>query len=399
MTDFVVTDPSGKEHIVTAPEGATQEQVLSYAKSQFRESSPSIPERMIGAAARGLPGGPIGLASSIGQEAMGIGNETIGRLGYKTGGLVTDAASNLGASPEVAAGAGTVANLGTQAIPAILGGKGIGLMSAPVLRTAGESLMYKALKPSSTLSRDRAAQAVKTMLEENVSGNMMPGANVTVGGIGQLSDKISTVANQADSLVANMPAVVSRAAAEAPVSRLTARFGNQVNPESDLAAIQNVRNEFRRNYPAIMPVQDAQSLKQGTYKVLGDKAYKGELKTADLEAQKALASGLRQVTENAVPGLGELNKHQSEMINAVKAAISRDAIAARKDPVSLGFLASNPLAAAGFMANRSELIKSLIARGLYSGQERLPQLFGGTGIAVLEAILGQEQPLLFNPKQ
>lgn len=35
MSEFIVTDPSGKEHIVTAPDGATQDQVLAYAKAQF----------------------------------------------------------------------------------------------------------------------------------------------------------------------------------------------------------------------------------------------------------------------------------------------------------------------------------------------------------------------------
>jgi len=35
MTEYVVTDPSGKEFVVTAPEGATQEQALDYAKRQF----------------------------------------------------------------------------------------------------------------------------------------------------------------------------------------------------------------------------------------------------------------------------------------------------------------------------------------------------------------------------
>lgn len=35
MTEFVVTDPSGKEFVVNAPEGATQEQALEFAKSQF----------------------------------------------------------------------------------------------------------------------------------------------------------------------------------------------------------------------------------------------------------------------------------------------------------------------------------------------------------------------------
>ena len=43
---------------------------------------------------------------------------------------------------------------------------------------------------------------------------------------------------------------------------------------------------------------DAQAMKQGTYRALGDKAY-GELKGASIEAQKAQARGLKE--ELAVP--------------------------------------------------------------------------------------------------
>ena len=39
MAEFIVTDPSGKEHVVTAPEGATQEQALEFAKSQFESTA------------------------------------------------------------------------------------------------------------------------------------------------------------------------------------------------------------------------------------------------------------------------------------------------------------------------------------------------------------------------
>lgn len=39
MTEFVVTSPDGKEYVVNAPEGATQEQALDYAKSQFQSTA------------------------------------------------------------------------------------------------------------------------------------------------------------------------------------------------------------------------------------------------------------------------------------------------------------------------------------------------------------------------
>ena len=39
MAEFIVTDPAGKEHVITAPDGATQEQALEFAKSQFESTA------------------------------------------------------------------------------------------------------------------------------------------------------------------------------------------------------------------------------------------------------------------------------------------------------------------------------------------------------------------------
>ena len=55
MGTFVVTAPNGKEYEITAPEGATQEQVLEYAKQNFQSlpetqtqpaTSPSVTEQV-----------------------------------------------------------------------------------------------------------------------------------------------------------------------------------------------------------------------------------------------------------------------------------------------------------------------------------------------------------------
>lgn len=40
MATFVVTAPDGKEYEITAPEGATQEQVMSYAQQNYAQATP-----------------------------------------------------------------------------------------------------------------------------------------------------------------------------------------------------------------------------------------------------------------------------------------------------------------------------------------------------------------------
>ena len=173
--------------------------------------------------------------------------------------------------------------------------------------------------------------------------------------------------------------MVSRGNVADALEKPIAKFRNQVNPESDLKEIQKVEDEFLKNYPALMPIKQAHDLKQGTYRVLGDKAYNNKLNVADVEAQKSLASGLRTETEKGAPAIAPLNAEQSDLLNAVKAAISRDAVAGNRDPIGLGFLASHPVAAIGFMANRSEIIKSLLARALYSGAKPVTTGVGAVG--------------------
>lgn len=72
MTEFVVTDPDGKEYVVNAPAGATQEQALEYAKSQFGSTQ--------GGAATGNPN-----IQSVAPKAIkadtGTGLEAIGGAG------------------------------------------------------------------------------------------------------------------------------------------------------------------------------------------------------------------------------------------------------------------------------------------------------------------------------
>ena len=108
-------------------------------------------------------------------------------------------------------------------------------------------------------------------------------------------------------------AVAARADAIKP------KFASQVNPRTDLDAIEASKQEFldsNTTPPASgvgpanikpIPAADAQAMKQGTYQQLKGKAY-GELKSASIEAQKALARGLKEELENAFPELHDTNQ-------------------------------------------------------------------------------------------
>jgi len=123
------------------------------------------------------------------------------------------------------------------------------------------------------------------------------------------------------------------------------------------------------------PVQLAQKLKTGTYRQLEGKY--GELGGADIEAQKALARGLREQIGKAVPGVNEINAQEGKLLAALNISERRALMEANKNPAGLALLTQNPTGFAAFMADKSALFKSLLARALFSGSERIPQAAAG----------------------
>lgn len=306
---------------------------------------------------------------------------------YSAGGKVTD----LTGSPA----AGLAANVAVQAVPSVVGG-GAAAKLAPALETGARSLMQSAMKPTlEALRTGKASRAIDTMLEE--------GVNVTKGGIEKLRAQIGELNQQIADAIASSPATVDKGKVASELQGTLNKFLNQVNPNADRAAIEKAWNEFL-THPLLtgvrdIPVQLAQKLKQGTYKALGEKSY-GELKGAEIEAQKTLARGLKEGVAEAVPRVAPLNARESDLLNALNVAQRRVLMDGNKNPAGLGIL--HPETMALWLADRSPLAKSLLARMLYSGSEQIPATAGRTvGATVGSQYLGRQPTLqeLLNEKQ
>lgn len=285
---------------------------------------------------------------------------------YKAGQIGTDIGTHLGLPANVSAGLGFGANVATQALPMLAGGE-IAKGAAPVIRKGAESLMQSALKPTvRMLKTGEAANAVQTMLDE--------GINVTAGGMEKLRGKIDSLNTQIKDAIANARGSVKKSAVVKGLKDTFDRFKNQVNPQSDMAEIKKAWDDFI-NHPLLqngdlIPVQLAQKLKQGTYKVLSGKY--GEVGSASTEAQKTLARGLKEGVAQAVPKVAPLNAQESKLINGLNVAERRVLLDANKNPMGLSLLTTDPRKFAAFMADRSPLFKSLIARMLNAGKTQVP---------------------------
>jgi hypothetical protein len=249
-----------------------------------------------------LPVAPFAVAAAPAAAAVGAGGGMVGGKVFKTG------AEMLGADKDQAQLAedvgGFVGGYGaTKAVPKIVALS----KRALLLGRTPEEAYQSALKPSTTLSESERAAITKTGLSEEIP--------VTKDGLDDLHDLISDLNTKIKAQIASDPSrPVNKFAVASRLSKTADRFANQVSPTEDLESIGRVGNDFLETAPNPIPAARAQTMKQGTYQALGDKAY-GEVKGASIEAQKALARGLKEEIARIFPEVGKLNARESQLLD------------------------------------------------------------------------------------
>lgn len=426
--EYEITTPDGRKFVVTAPEGASEQEILAYAQKNaptpekpLDRASTSRVANLVGSAVEpnlslltGAVSGPLsglaGIAGTILPGPQGQGADWVERvqntLTYKPitegGKTATEAISypfrKLSEAAD-AAGEGTANLTGSPALgAAVNAGIQAGLPMAasrflpvsPAAETAqgGVSrwLMQKAVKPSTAdLESGKATRAFQTMLDEGISA--------TPGGMGKAEQLISALNGQVETAIQNSPARVSTIRAMDPLTKLAQERRMQVNPMDDLNTIRAAGTEFI-NSPVVgrrtdIPVQLAQELKQGTYKAIGNKAY-GEMKSTSIEGQKALARGLREEVANAVPEVKPLLARESDLMNVRDVAKGRTLVSGNRDVQGLAALRiDDPAVWSAVLADRSTAIKSALARMLY-GTADPAAVRATTGLAASQAGRPQE---------
>lgn len=315
-------------------------------------------------------------------RAVNMANDMIGKGAYSAGGKVTDVAANIGASPETAAGLGFATNVGIQAIPSLIGGS-LAKSAAPAVEDSARGLMQSAIKPVlKDLRTGKAERAVQTMLDEGISP--------TKAGMEALRSKASAIDDAVSAALKGSNASVNKGAVASRISDLVHRIeATNPTPQQARQSVEAVYDQFVGNglIPKNIPVTQAQAFKQGIYEAIG-KSY-GEMSSSTVEAQKALARGLKEEISKAVPGVSGMNAKASDLWNALSVAERKVIMQANNNPAGLSLLAKDPAAMIAFMADRSAAFKGLVAQMLYRGSE--------PGAFAVGAIGGQAVPNLMVP--
>lgn len=347
---YIVRDPAGNRHEIEAPDGASDAELIAIAQQR---PQPVVPSQEVAAEKK-----PPTLFDLAKPEFLSGGVEA---AADKIGGKATDFFAKY-LPPEVAAGAGYVGNVATQLIPMAVGGLG-GKAVEPLAQEAGRSLMQSALKPNvkHDLLQGKAAKAIDYMLENGIP--------VSQGGLKTIYQNIDKLRGEIGQLVQNSTGIVDKNAVARELQGTLDKFVKTVNPKNSLESITEAWKQFL-NHPMLgqsgIPVQLAQEMKQTTNAFLRN-SY-GELKGAEIEAQKGLVRGLRKEIEKVIPDIAKLNAKEGAAMDARLLTELRLHGELNKDPGGMAWLAAhNPQYALGWLASRSSYIKSLLAKGLYKG--------------------------------
>lgn len=215
-----------------------------------------------------------------------------------------------------------VGQAGTGAIIGEAAGAGATAVAPKIIPVAGkvallgktpEAAYESALKPSTVLSPAQRDAVIQTGLQNEIP--------ISKGGLEKLGEHIDTL-NQAikDEIASDPNRAIDPNAVAIRADQAKAKFAKQVNAGGDLQAIDASKQQFLNEQGATpgnpappMNAADAQEMKQGTYRVLSGKF--GEQGSAAVEAQKALARGLKEEIATQFPEISKLNADESRLLD------------------------------------------------------------------------------------
>lgn len=177
-------------------------------------------------------------------------------------------------------------------------------------------------------------------------------------------DMLSTAEAAGVKPITMRPVLKSLSSVEEKVSKQPLR-------DVDLSTLRNIRGQVLAENPAPIPITAAQDMKQAAQRIASEGYRKidrgGDINSVPLDANMAIASGLRQAIERRAPEVGPLNQQTQKLIGVRKMVDAANDRVANHAPPGLGMSALIASGAAG-------------AAGLASGDRNTGI---GTGLSVM----------------
>lgn len=245
MPTYVVTSPDGKEFEITAPEGATQEQVLAYAQQNFKAAEPAQRSlgsdilRQVGLTGRAAVTGALSLPAMAADPLANLVNMAAGKTvmtppsqGIQN--LMTAAgvpAPETGLERAVQTGASAMAGIAPQAALAKV---------TPALAPLGQNLLQQTAAAGAGGTAAQAASDAVQEATDNPLASIVAGlAAGTVAG--SLGAKTATSLSQQRQPLVTLDEIKKRA--QQSYSTME-NLGVQVKPKSILDTFDNIESKL-----------------------------------------------------------------------------------------------------------------------------------------------------------
>lgn len=245
MPTYVVTSPDGKEFEITAPEGATQEQVLAYAQQNFKAAEPAQRSlgsdilRQVGLTGRAAVTGALSLPALAADPLANLVNMAAGKTvmtppsqGIQN--LMTAAgvpAPETGLERAVQTGASAMAGIAPQAALAKV---------TPALAPLGQNLLQQT---TAAVAGGTAAQVASDAVQEATDNPLASiVAGLAAGTVaGSLGAKTATSLSQKRQPLITLDEIKKRA--QQSYSTME-NLGVQVKPKSILDTFDNIESKL-----------------------------------------------------------------------------------------------------------------------------------------------------------
>lgn len=245
MPTYVVTSPDGKEFEITAPEGATQEQVLAYAQQNFKAAEPAQRSlgsdilRQVGLTGRAAVTGALSLPAMAADPLANLVNMAAGKTvmtppsqGIQN--LMTAAgvpAPETGLERAVQTGASAMAGIVPQAALAKV---------TPALAPLGQNLLQQTAAAGAGGTAAQAASDAVQEATDNPLASIVAG--LAVGTVaGSLGAKTATSLSQQRQPLVTLDEIKKRA--QQSYSTME-NLGVQVKPKSILDTFDNIESKL-----------------------------------------------------------------------------------------------------------------------------------------------------------
>lgn len=197
--------------------------------------------------------------------------------------------------------------IGSELLPGALF-EGIGSRAAKFQKNVGDEFVKEAPKSRlKAIKKGDPSLGEKFIRDTNLPGNTGEAFDESAKMVNQFEDQIKEKLSTA---AKDSKAIISKQKVAQGFDDVISELNDSGVEGKAVKELEGLKDEFLSKHPETANVEYWNNVKRKLYKLVGDQNYIKDNPSGKIQALKAVASNIRQEIQDAVPGIGDLNKKQ-----------------------------------------------------------------------------------------